>query len=198
MLTSSHILIGAVATSRQGMRPWQLGLAWVGGFAPDASIFAMVVYSRLVNGSGVDLRSTPNGLYWQQPWQTYSAISASFPLWAVVLLTGFVLFRFSERFKTLGLGIVIFGTGYFLHITVDFFTHADDAYAQFWPFSDWRFHSPISYYQRQYYGQIVSIIEMIMGLSIVTYLVIRFKQWPVRIAAVLMAIPYGVSFMLHF
>ncbi len=198
MLTSSHILVGAAVTSRPGMRPWQILLAWAGGFAPDASIFAMVIYSRLVNGSGVDLWSNPAGLYWQEPWQTYSAISSSFPLWALVVLTGFVLFKYSDRLKAVGLAVLIFSVGYFLHITADFFTHADDAYAQFWPFSDWRFYSPVSYWQPQYYGQIFSVVEMIMGLGIVAYLVLKFRQWPVRIAAVLMAIPYFISMVLHF
>lgn len=198
MLTSSHILIGAAVASRPKMPPWQLLLAWAGGFAPDASIFTMVVYSLLVNGPGVDLWSMSDGLYWQQPWQTFSAISASFPLWAAVVLTGFVLFRFSERFKTLGLGIVIFSVAYFLHITADFFTHADDAYAQFWPFSDWRFNSPVSYWQPQYYGRVFGVLEAITGLGVVIYLVVRFKQWPVRAAAILMSLPYGASLWLHF
>jgi membrane-bound metal-dependent hydrolase YbcI (DUF457 family) len=198
LLTSSHILIGAAVTSRPKMPPWQLALAWIGGFVPDASIFTMVVYSRLVNGPGVDLWSTPNGLYWQQPWQTYSAISASFPLWALVVFIGFVLFKYVPHLKTLGLGILIISVGAFLHISVDFFTHADDAYAQFWPFSDWRFYSPVSYWQPQYYGRIVGILEAIMGFGIVAYLVIRFKQWPVRALAVAMALPYGISLWLHF
>ena len=198
MLTSSHILIGAVAASRPNMRWWHIFLAWVGGFAPDASIFLMVVYSRLVNGPGVDLWNNPGGLYWQEPWQTYSAISNSFPLWGAVLLCGLLLYRYSVKHKPLGVVILIFGIGYFLHISVDFVTHADDAHVQFWPFSDWRFNSPVSYYQREYYGQIFSVLEMIMGLSIVAYLVLKFRRWPVRIAAVLMAIPYFISLMLHF
>ncbi|HHG89052.1 MAG TPA: hypothetical protein ENJ90_01055 [Devosia sp.] len=198
MLTSSHILVGAVVASRPVMRWWQILLAWAGGFAPDASIFAMVVYSRLFNGPGVDLWSNYDGLYWQEPWQTYSAISSSFPLWSLVMVAGFALLRYSERFKSLGLAVLIFTAGYFLHITADFFTHADDAYAQFWPFSDWRFYSPVSYWQPQYYGRIFGIVEMIAGIGIVAYLIYRFRQWPVRVAAALMVIPYFVSLALHF
>ncbi len=198
MLTSSHILIGAAATSRPNMRPWQIFLAWAGGFAPDASIFLMVVYSRLVNGSGFDLWSNYDGLYWQEPWQFYSAISNSFPLWAAVLAGGFLLYRYSSKLRPVGLAVLIFSVGYFLHISVDFVTHADDAHVQFWPFSDWRFNSPISYYQREYYGQIVSVLEMGMGFGIVGYLIYKFRQWFVRIAAVLLAIPYFINLMLHF
>ncbi len=198
MLTSSHILIGAAAASRPAMRPWQIFLAWAGGFAPDASIFLMVLYSRLVNGPGVDLWSNSEGLYWQEPWQTYSAISNSFPLWGAVLAGGFLLYRYSSKLRPVGLAVLIFSVGYFLHISVDFVTHADDAHVQFWPFSDWRFNSPISYYQREYYGQIVSVLEMGMGFGIVGYLIYKFRQWPVRIAAVLLAIPYFINLMLHF
>jgi len=198
LLTSSHILIGAAVTSRTRFKPWQLMLAWVGGFMPDSFIFVMVALSRMVNGPGFDLWSYPNGLYWQQPWQTFSSIANSFPLWTLVLLIGFLLFKYSSRFKIVGLGILIFSVGYFLHISVDFFTHADDAYPQFWPFTDWRFNSPISYWQPEYYGRIFGVVEAITGFSIMVYLVMKFKQWPIRIAAVLMVLPYPVSLWLHF
>ncbi len=198
MLTSSHIIIGAVVTSRPHFKPWQLMLAWVGGFMPDLPIFLMVAYSRLVNGPGYNLWRKPDGLYWQEPWQTFGSVANSFPLWALVVILALVLFKYSSRFKIFGLGLLIFSVGYFLHISVDFVTHADDAYPQFWPITDWRFFSPISYWQPEYYGRIVGVIEAIMGLAIVTYLVIKFKQWPIRIAAVLMALPYGVSLFLHF
>lgn len=198
MLTSTHILIGAAVSSKPDFKPWQLVLAWAGGFMPDASIFLMVAYSRLVNGAGVDLWTIPTGLYWQEPWQTYSAVSNSFPLWGLVLLSGFLLYKYSKPFKMAGLGMMIFFTGYFLHISVDFITHADDAHVQFWPFSTWRFHSPISYYQPQYYGRIVGVFEAVMGLSIVGYLIIRFRQWSVRIIAAVLAVPYGFSLWLHF
>ena len=75
MLTTSHILFGAALSSRPHFRGWQLTLAWVGGFAPDASIYLMVAYSRLVDGTGVELWNRPDGLYWQEPWQVFSAIS---------------------------------------------------------------------------------------------------------------------------
>ncbi len=170
---------------------------------PDASIFIMVIYSSLFNEKGTDLWNKPNGLYWQDPWQTYSAISNSFPLWGLVLLIGIILFYYSKSFKSIGLksiglGILIFGIGYFLHIVIDFFTHADDAHKQFWPFSDWRFYSPVSYYQPQYYGRIVSVFETIMGLAIVVYLFVRFKKWATRILAILLALPYFISMLLHF
>jgi len=198
LLTSSHILIGAALTSRPFFKPWQLLLAWAGGFMPDASIFLMVVYSRLLSRTGVDLWTIPSGLYWQEPWQTYSAISNSFALWGLVLFCGFLLYKYSPKFKIVGLAVLIFFAGYFLHILVDFVTHADDAHIQFWPFSSWRFNSPISYYQPQYYGRIVSVLEAILGLGIVGYLVVRFRQWPVRVVAALMAVPYGFSLWLHF
>jgi len=198
LLTSSHIIIGAAVTSRSNFKPWQFMLAWIGGLMPDFPIFLMVVYSRLINGAGYNLWNKPDGLYWQEPWQTFGSIANSFPLWAIVVIVAFALFKYSSRFKTLGLGLLIFSVGYFLHISVDFVTHADDAYPQFWPITDWRFFSPISYWQPQYYGRIVGVVEAIMGLAIVTYLVIKFKQWPIRIAAILMALPYGVSLFLHF
>ena len=165
---------------------------------PDFPIFLMVTYSWLVNGPGYNLWMKPDGLYWQEPWQTFGSIANSFPLWALVVVIALALFRRPGRLGVAGLGLLIFSAGYFLHISADFITHADDAYPQFWPFTDWRFFSPISYWQPEYYGRIVGLVEAALGLSLMIYLVMKFRQWVIRVASVLMVLPYGVSIWLHF
>ncbi len=190
MMTSTHILMGAAISSRSHFRPLYIVLAWLGGFTPDASMFALVVYSRFGGEGTEDLWSRAGGLYWQEPWQFYSAVSNSFPMWILFCLIGLFLFRRSKRLKSIGLGVLIFSTAAFAHVIVDFMTHASDAHIHFWPFSDWRFHSPISYYEKAHFGRIVSIFEATMGLSIIAYLVTKFKQLPVRILAPLLGLPY--------
>lgn len=190
MMTSTHILMGAGFASRAHFRPLYITLAWLGGFAPDASIFSLVAFSRLGGGAGADLWSRAGGLYWQEPWQFFSAVSNSIPMWSLFCLVGLFLFKRSAGLKTFGLGVLIFSSAALVHVLVDFLTHASDAHVHFWPLMDWRFRSPISYYERAHFGAIVSVFEAIMGLGIIAYLVIKFKQVPVRILAPLLGVPY--------
>lgn len=187
MLTTTHALIGAAISTRPRFRPWQITLGWLGGFFPDASVFLMVGMARMSAPGAGGLWRQPDGMYWQQPWQTLSAISNSIPLWAAMCVVGFLLFKKVERLKGLGLGLLIFGSAALAHVLCDFPVHTDDAHVHFWPFSDWRFHSPISYYQRDHFGGEFSIFEMALNLGLVVYLVTHFRQWPVRILAVLLA-----------
>ena len=56
----------------------------------------------------------------------------------------------------------IFFASMFLHACFDFPLHHNDAHHHFFPFSDWRFLSPISYWNPEYYGNIIAPIEVLM------------------------------------
>jgi hypothetical protein len=185
--------MGAALCARPRFKPYQILLAWLGGFTPDASIFIMVAYSRFADVAGASLWSRAGGLYWQEPWQFFSAVSNSIPMWILFCAVGFAIFKKSTSLKSVGLAVLIFSSATLVHVMVDFLTHASDAHVHFWPLTDWRFHSPVSYYERAFYGRIVGLFEVAMGLGIIVYLVTRFKYWPVRILAVLLGLPYLVS-----
>ena len=59
----------------------------------------------------------------------------------------------------------------------DFALHRKDAHRHFFPFSDWRFQSPVSYWDPRHYGGIVTTIEMVV---VVAGAVVLFKQCPGR------------------
>lgn len=189
MLTTTHVLVGAAATTRPGMLPGMMAVGWLGGFVPDASVFLMVAVSRVTNGSSVNMWRKPDGLYWQEPWQTLSAISNSIPLWMGLLVLGLLLFRRPEVLGLVGLGLLVFAGGGLLHVMADFLVHAEDAHVHFWPLTEWRFHSPVSYWQSAYYGDKFRIFELMLNAGLAAYLFWQFDQWPVRILAVLMAAP---------
>jgi membrane-bound metal-dependent hydrolase YbcI (DUF457 family) len=58
-----------------------------------------------------------------------------------------------------------------LHSVVDIFTHADDGPLLFFPL-EWtiRFHSPISYWDSQYYGNEFRIFERVLNVVLSIYL----------------------------
>lgn len=192
MLTTTHALIAATATTRPYMKPWMITLGWLGGFAPDASVFLMVATARMSSVETPNMWRKPDGLYWQEPWQTFSAISNSIPMWLVMALVGFYLLR-KTKYKQCGMALLVFGAGALLHVLADFPVHTDDAHVHFWPFTDWRFHSPVSYYQHDHFGNIVGPVEMVADIAMAGFLFWRFHQWPVRIMAVLMVVPTFLS-----
>ena len=51
-----------------------------------------------------------------------------------------------------------------LHSLGDLPVHNDDAHRHFFPFSNYRFISPFSYWDRKHYGSIVSVVEMLLVL----------------------------------
>jgi len=51
-----------------------------------------------------------------------------------------------------------------LHSLGDLPVHNDDAHRHFFPFSNYRFISPFSYWDRNHYGSIVSLVEMLLVL----------------------------------
>jgi hypothetical protein len=193
MLTNTHILIAATALSRPRQKGWLIAAAWLGGFFPDFSVFVMVAVARLTGLGGGNLWRQPDGLYWQEPWQFLSAVSNSMPLWAAMALFAWQAGARMERMKPVASVAMLFALGCLLHVLLDFPVHTDDAHVHFWPFTDWRFHSAVSYYQRDHFGGIVGAVEMIAGLAMAAFLVVRFRQWSVRILAVLMAVPYFLS-----
>jgi hypothetical protein len=58
-----------------------------------------------------------------------------------------------------------------LHSLGDLPLHHDDAHRHFFPFLDWRFSSPVSYWDPEHHGQWVSLIEFsgVLAASVFMY-----------------------------
>jgi len=191
MMTTTHVLMAAALTTRPHMKGRLITFGWLGGFFPDASMFLMVGASRMGWTETQNLWRQPDGLYWTWPWGVAIDYTHSIPIWAGLLLLGYFLWRRAHhRWREIGLIVFVIAAGALLHCCVDFLVHTNDAHAQFLPFSDWRFHSPVSYYQRDHYGFWVSLFEAAMGVAIAGWVLARFKLWPPRILAVVLALPY--------
>ena len=178
MNTQTHLLLAAAVLGRRvGPRAQTAILA--GALAPDLSIFALAGFAVLTGMSG---EAVWEGAYWSEPWQTLSAISNSFPLWGAALALSLSLRR---RLPAL------FCAAALLHLAFDLPLHADDAHRHFWPLTDWRFHSPVSYWDPAHFGRIASVAEAIGGLSLVWILWRRHRARWVRIALSLAALAYA-------
>ena len=52
-----------------------------------------------------------------------------------------------------------------LHCAADFFLHHDDAHRHLFPLLQFRFSSPISYWDAARYGRIVSLVEIVITIA---------------------------------
>ena len=52
-----------------------------------------------------------------------------------------------------------------LHVGLDFLTHHDDAHRHLLPFSDWRFASPVSYWDPAFYGTWFAAAELLLVVA---------------------------------
>jgi len=122
---------------------------FTGAIFPDIPIFILFLWFTLI-------KPTPQHKIWRElyfhpEWQVAFNISHSFPLW-VTAGSVFLFLRMPRG--------AIFSLAAFLAAAEDFFVHYDDAHAHFFPFSDYRFRSPISYWDPAHYGNIASVLEV--------------------------------------
>jgi hypothetical protein len=64
-----------------------------------------------------------------------------------------------------------------LHSLGDLPIHHDDAHRHFFPFSEYCFISPISYWDPRYHGTIVSLVEILMVSGGSVYLFPKLQSW---------------------
>lgn len=163
MNTIAHMVIASAVLSRPDApkRNWAV---LSGALIPDASMYIFFAWSRLQGWTG---DKTWNVEYWTEPWQTFGAVSNSFVLFG--LLFAVAWWRNWPLWSAFAIAALV-------HIALDFPLHADDAHRHFWPISDWRFFSPVSYWDPAQNGLIGGVIESISALLALGVLWWRFKR----------------------
>ncbi len=163
MNTVAHMVIAAAALARP-QSPKRNWAVVAGAVLPDISMFVFFAWSRVQGWSGDE---TWNVQYWTEPWQTLGAVLNSFVLLGILLLLA--LRRNWVLVSTACAAALI-------HLALDFPLHADDAHRHFWPVSNWRFFSPVSYWDPDYNGWLGGAIESVFTLGALTVLWVRFTS----------------------
>lgn len=134
MNTPAHLLLGAAAFARPA-RGRILWAAVLGSLLPDLSLYVLAGVSLYV--LGIPAQVVFNQLYFSEAWQTVFAIDNSIIIWGVALVVG--VWRGWQV-------LTVAASAGLLHLAMDFLLHAGDGRPQFWPITDWVFHSPVSYW----------------------------------------------------
>jgi hypothetical protein len=165
MNTPSHAILNWALLTKTSKHP----LVWpilLGAVLPDLPIFVFYGWAKLI-------QRLPESVIWTQAyyrpfWQTWIALLHSIPLASM----GFVLSA------VLGWQIPaqLFGS-MVLHSLGDLPVHHDDAHRHFFPFSDYRFISPLSYWDPRHHGTIVALIEISLVTVGSVYLFPKVQTW---------------------
>lgn len=163
MNTPSHI-IGNLALLGRSSSPqldWPIAL---GALLPDLPIFLFYAWAKgVAQLPDAQIWSTA---YFESGWQGVFALSHSIP---VALLGLAIAYGFKHA-----MGMVLFGS-MVLHDLADLPVHHDDAHRHFYPLSNYRFISPVSYWDRDHYGAIVALLELVL-VAIATGVLLRRGQ----------------------
>ena len=163
MNTQGHIILN-LAILGQGKRPTLTWPIIIGSFLPDAAMFVFYAWAR---GAGFPDRVIWRDLYYQPFWQDIFAIGNSIPLTLVGL--GVALWQRRPRWAAL-CGSMI------LHHLEDLPLHHDDAHRHFFPLSDYRFISPVSYWDADHYGAYAAFGEMVLVAIASYFLCLRVRS----------------------
>jgi len=163
MNTPTHLIVAAALLSKRG-KPNCNRAVLLGALAPDFSMFVFYLYVKVfTQATSKEIWGT---LYWSEPWQTFGAISNSVPIAVAILVFGLWQKRAA---------VTVFAGAMLTHAALDFPVHADDAHRHFWPLTDWRYQSPVSYWDPSHHGVIGSSLELIL---LVIAIIVLWKRFP--------------------
>jgi len=156
MNTTAHAILNAYV-----LRKNQVHVVWplLGAFLPDVPAFLFYFIKKFIE-------HLPDKKIWSKHyhgggWENIFDLFHSIP---VLLILGIIFWLAYQNLNhskkhIFKIGIVIC-LSMLLHCFMDFVTHATDAHRHFWPFSQYKFISPISYWDVRYYSRIYIMAEI--------------------------------------
>jgi hypothetical protein len=176
MLTPSHLIITAAVRKRFRHLPLPTSALLIGSVAPDLALTLLSLggtwyYQNIVGLTDREtFRHMYDTMFFRDPvWISLHNLLHS----PTMLLIGLAAtWRWRWRLATIRRWIFWFLLACLGHTALDIPTHHDDGPLLFWPF-EWtiRFPSPISYWDRRYYGEQFAVFELILGAVLLLYLV---------------------------
>lgn len=166
MNTPAHVIFSLALLGRTRAVRYVLAIT-AGALIPDLLI---ILFYGLEKIRGIPERVIWQDHYYDPFWQGLFDVANSIPLIAIALGISF-------HFRKTVLSMVL--ASMLIHCFLDFPVHHDDGHRHFYPFSDFRFASPLSYWDPRYYGNIVGIVEIILFVTGCIYLWTAEKTGPV-------------------
>lgn len=182
MNTPAHAVVNLVLLSRRGEAE-TLWPVLLGGILPDLPMVAFYGWEKLIARTSESV--IWNEKYFDPEWQAIFDIPNSLPLLALGLAAAWAVQRRAWCFLFLSM---------ILHVLGDFPLHQEDAHRHFFPLSEWRYVSPVSYWNPSSYGAVVSLVEIGLVLAGAITLFRRHPTSGVRLGLAVL----GASYLAYF
>ncbi len=165
MNTPTHAILNLAVLGKRSRPSWNSPIIW-GGLIPDLAMFVFFGWATL----GTDMTGSQiwGEAYYEPFWQNVFDFWNSIPLALVGVGLGLWL-RQRRRFQQAGTLVAVCCASIILHCIADLPIHAEDAHRHFWPLSNYRFESPVSYWDPAKGGRIFALFEMVMALGLSIY-----------------------------
>ena len=169
MNTPAHAVFNLLILGRKN-KPENNLFILLGGVLPDLPMFLFYFWEKVV-------RDIPENLIWSQSyfhprWQAFFDLFNSLPL----IIIGGVISYYRGA-----MGLMALFASMALHALEDLPLHHHDGHRHFFPFWNWRFESPVSYWDPDYYGNIVFPLEAIAVIISCFILLRRYTSMKARI-----------------
>jgi hypothetical protein len=177
--TPTHLMLSAAALtkrSEEGESTYMMP-AMVGAILPDAPMFVFYAVEKFLLGSSE--REIWTTRYFLESWQNFFDLFNSVP---IVLIGMLVAWKVGHR------GWMILLASMLLHIAADLPLHHDDGHRHFWPLSDWRFESPVSYWDPNHFGRPAAVLEVALFIACYFWSMRKHRQWKNRIGLSILAL----------
>jgi hypothetical protein len=178
MNTPSHLIINAALHRRFGAGRIRGSAFLLGAVLPDIPLFILWIgsylyYRFVLNDPAVVMMDERfDTFYFTNPIWIVGHNTLHSPLVLIVALTA--LWRCHSTPNTRGGWWFWFFAACLVHTALDIPTHVNDGPLLFFPFN-WslRFNSPLSYWDRRYYGEQFAVFELVLNSVLLLYL-----SWP--------------------
>ena len=183
MTTPGHAALNLLVLGRSERNALPVAL---GAVAPDVPMLVFYAWERLVRG--VSEGRIWSERYFDPGWQVVFDIPSSIPLLLVALGIAVMVGR-RDQATVGGLGRAapsggtdglrtapaLFIASMIVHALGDLPLHREDAHRHFFPFSDWRFISPVSYWDPEYHGGYAALGEVVLVVAVSVFLFRRYR-----------------------
>lgn len=173
MNTPAHLVVNLAALAGESRRRH---LVWVaaGALIPDLGMFGFFAYQYFV--ARTPMATIWSESYFDPAWQLFFDLWNSLPLLLLALAVAY--------YKRRQVWILLFASA-ILHVLLDLPVHREDGHRHLWPLTDWRFMSPISYWDPAHGGALGSLLELLLVGVASVVLWRRHRQRTPRVALVL-------------
>ncbi|MGD1895780.1 MAG: hypothetical protein ACFB16_02395 [Phormidesmis sp.] len=163
MNTPAHAIFNLAILGRKKQPDWNPLIIW-GALIPDLAMFGFYAWLKLLD---IPEAQIWNVEYYRPFWQDVFDFFNSIPLALVGIA---IALYFSKT------GLALLFSSVVLHCLQDLPLHVDDGHRHFWPLSQFRFESPVSYWDPNHYGNIAAPIELALMIVASIYVFRRVRS----------------------